>query len=130
MVWPSLGSPFCAIQRTLPVFESARKAWHRALTQNFAIGVGHAAVYEVAAGDGRRELVLLWRELAQHFARVIQIDRVLIVGICTFVVHHVSDDERLPFVASRRACGHGPRNAQFRSVWALIWLKLLCRVPW
>src|SRR5439155_19699277 len=66
------------------------------------------AVHQIAAGHRRRELVLLRSEFPNHVPVAVQVDGVNVIRIGTLKIHHLSNDERLPFMTSKRACGHGP----------------------
>ena len=79
-------------------------------SQNFAIGISNTTVHKVAACHRRRKIVLLWSKLPGNPLDVVKIDRVDVIGIGGFKIHHVADNQGLTLVAAKRPRRHGPSH--------------------
>src|SRR5262249_40934325 len=84
--------------------------------QNFSVGIRDAAVHEVATGYGRRHLVLLRHEFPDDVPIAVEIDSVDVVRIGALKIHHIADDQRLPFMSTESAGGHSPRHMELENI--------------
>src|SRR5207249_7778194 len=78
--------------------------------------VSDTAVHQIATGYRRRELILLWHEFPYDAPVVVEIDGINVVRERALKIHHLADNQRLPFMAPEGACGHRPGDLELPGV--------------
>src|SRR5207247_8343355 len=83
---------------------------------NLAVRISDTAVHQIATGYGRCELILLGHEFPYDAPIVVEIDGINVIRERALKIHHLANNQRLPFMAPEGACGHRPGNLQLPSV--------------